>query len=58
MAEKGFKEGMSLREASDFWDEHEFGEFEDAHQRKGPMATVGDCRWNNLILCDTGVEPR
>ena len=32
MAEKGFKEDMSVREASDFWDEHEFGEFEDAQE--------------------------
>jgi len=32
MVEKNVKKGMSIREASDFWDEHEFGEFEDVEE--------------------------
>jgi len=32
MAEKDLKKSMTIREASDFWDEHEFGEFEDVQE--------------------------
>jgi len=32
MAEKGLKKSMTIRQASDFWDEHEFGEFEDVQE--------------------------
>lgn len=32
MVEKTVKEDTSIREASDFWDEHEFGEFEDVQE--------------------------
>ena len=28
MTKRGVEKGMSIREASDFWDEHEFGEFD------------------------------
>jgi hypothetical protein len=32
MAEKELKKNMTIREASDFCDEHEFGEFEDVQE--------------------------
>ncbi|MDZ7700439.1 MAG: hypothetical protein U5R49_27100 [Deltaproteobacteria bacterium] len=32
MAEKDLKKSMTIREASDFWEEHEFGEFEDVQE--------------------------
>ncbi len=32
MPENEFKEAMTIHDASDYWDEHEFGEFDDVKE--------------------------
>jgi hypothetical protein len=34
MKDRGDKKDMSIYEASDFWDEHDFGEFSDVQEEK------------------------
>ena len=35
MPENEFRESMTVHEASDYWDEHDFDEYDDAHEVNG-----------------------
>ncbi len=41
---------MSIYEASDFWDEHDFGEFDDIKEEKGIQFLFIKKKYNGIFL--------